>query len=759
MLPNRKRSRDDHCTDAAGNGPGGNWGLGWANNPANNSYAPDRPQFLSGSSAATPDGQTYSAGWDQAHPNYWSYEEKVIGFAFNAFTAYSFVDGKWEQAYAYGSWPGTASQTAEPSLTAMCVNSGTTNDHCNPNVIDASAATQTADPCQQTLAVADHCWWHWPLTWTSCSTICGTQVLTYSAGAADPGNPGVPPGYSPACTNSPLPANAVIVGDTASSIPAPLGCGESWSNNGGTMTWQFGAAAGSPATYPSKIDFHQIGAGYSGHFWVTHTIPNDQTTLSSPISPNPLPSYAQLGITGTWTPPTRVTGWTRIMAAIPNEGAWDPQANYQINLGGGATQYRIINQAYQADAWVPLGLFDLSAGASVSLSNATYSGLGYDIAWDAMAFIPASAPVANYVAMGDSYSSGEGLLPFNLNSDYNYAGQINSCHRSSASSYADLVTLPGQSTPIAKQASGLTGGDQFTFTACSGAETPAITESAIDGSSSQYLTTDPNEQNYVTWDNAQNTDWTIGSTLFAGGSQTNVVNWLTSDPGTIGSTGTELPQADQGWLGPQTTLVTLTTGGNDARFPDVMTACSKLAFGGLDCSDPSYTLTRSNGHSDPKPLIQFEPAVINGLKSHLEATYAAVAKAAPNANIIVLGYPRLFPGDQNPTSTCEVTLGIDLGVPVVQFLNKMGDLLDQQISDAVTVIKATGVNIHFINPNGAFSGHEICSGAPWFGGIVNEETSGSGTSAPGNDSFHPTAAGQQAYAKLVDDCLAGTISC
>src|SRR5689334_15865950 len=105
--------------------------------------------------------------------------------------------------------------------------------------------------------------------------------MTYPAGATDPGNPGVPPGYAPACSNSPLPSGAVIVGDTASSLPAPLGCGTSWSTNGGTMTWQFGADT-KTGTYPSKIDFHQISAGYGGHFWFTHTIPsksNDPTSI------------------------------------------------------------------------------------------------------------------------------------------------------------------------------------------------------------------------------------------------------------------------------------------------------------------------------------------------------------------------------------------------------------------------------------------------------------------------------------------------
>ncbi len=726
------------CTDASGNGPGGNWGLGWVNNPINAIYLPGRQMFLS-----------TNYDYDEAHPQNWSYQEKVIGFAAYGLVSYSYVNSSWGQSYALGSWPTTPAQAGgEPPDATFCTNSGTGNDNCN--------SSDTSSPCQLS---NDHCWWHEPVTWTDCAESCGTQALIYQGATADPGDPGVPAGYAPACSSSPLPASAVIVGDTASSIPAPLGCGTSWSTNGGTMSWNFAADVGkNTTTYPSKIDFHQIGGGYGGHYWFTHTMPS--ASASPGGSQPPQSGNAELAVTGTWTPPSSVTGWTRIMVAIPNEGAWDPQANYQVNLGSGPVQYRVVNQAYQSDTWVDLGIFKLAAGANVSLSNVTYSGLGYDIAWDAAAFIPASSPAADYVAVGDSYSSGEGVLPFNANSDYNYEGQINSCHRSSTGSYADQVTLPGQSTPIAKQASSLTGGDEFAFTACSGALTPAITENAVNATStSPFLQNDPNLGEYDNWDIAGNTDWTSGSTLFGGGSQTNIGNYVTPDPVSVGSTGLEIPQADQGWLSPATTLVTLTIGGNDARFPDVMTACTETAAIGGECSATGYYLKRLNGVTDPHPLYQFEPAVINGLESHLAATYAAIGAAAPNAEIIVLGYPRLFPGDQNPTSTCEVTPGIDFDVPTVKFVNTMGDLMDQTISGAVAEVKATGVNIHFINPNSVFSGHEICSSSPWFGGIVTEETSGSGTSAPGNDSFHPTAAGQQAFAKLVNECLAGSISC
>jgi lysophospholipase L1-like esterase len=703
------------CTDAPGNGSGGNWGLGWLNNPINPMYPPDREMFLSG-----------NYNYDEANPQGWSYEEKVIGFGAYGYVSYSYLTQSWGQSYAKTLYPsGVSPFGAEAPHATFC----TSGDNCN-----SSNATA---PCQLT---TDHCWWHQAVTWNnSPASYFGTQVLTYAAGAADPGNPGGPAGYAPACTVSPLPSNAVIVGDTASSIPAPLGCGESWSNNGGTMTWNFAAAAangqtGTPATYPSKIDLHQIGGGYSGHFWFTHTIPSGS---NDPTSIQPQAGNADLVVTGTWTPPSSVKGWTRIMVAIPNEGAWEPQANYQINLGNGTKQFRVVNQARQADTWVDLGTFNLTAGGSVSLSNVTYEGLGYDIAWDATAFISAAVPSSHYVALGDSYAAGEGVLPFRTETDYNYSGMINACHRSASGAYPDLVTLPGQSSTIAKQATSLSSGNQFASASCTGAETTSITENAVDPSPTTY-------------DSNGNTDW--GRIVLNHGANIGI-------PPTTVPTADELPQADQGWLRPDTTLVTLTIGGNDARFPDVVTACTESAVAGSDCSGTSYYLTRLNGAVDPSPLYQFEPQVIQSLQSHLYDAYAAVSAAAPNADIIVLGYPRIFPGDQNPTGPCSVDAVATLGIPVVLFLNQMGDLLNQEISGAVAQVKATGANIHYIDPNSAFTGHEICSSSPWINGVVSEQTSGSGTSAPGTDSFHPTAAGQQAFATLVDECIAGKISC
>jgi hypothetical protein len=442
--------------------------------------------------------------------------------------------------------------------------------------------------------------------------------------------------------------------------------------------------------------------------------------------------------------------------AIPDEGAWDPEANYQINLGNGKTEYRVVNQAYQTDTWLSLGIFDLSRGSSVSLSNVTFKGLGYDIAWSAMAFIKATAPKADYVAIGDSYAAGEGLDPYIPNSDYTYAGMQNTCHRSAGQSYPQLIKLPGQSTPIAQQAANPASDVQFAYLACSGVLTPAITQNASDlTGSGQCRDATPAMSTWCAWDYAGNTGWTPGNELSGGPGVDNVVTRYFSTSKAI-----ELPQADTGWLSPTTTLVTITEGGDDARFSSVMTGCVETdSVGSPDengCSASNYYLT-NNGVVDPEPLYEFEPKVISAVTWHLEQAYAAVAAAAPHARIVVVGYPRLFPGDTDPTEPCAVDLVSTILIPDVAMLNKFGNDLDTAIAGAVAAERAKGVKIVFINPNPGFNGHEVCSSDPWINGVVNEETSKAGTDVPGFDSFHLQAAGEQEYATLVDECLAGRL--
>jgi hypothetical protein len=332
-----------------------------------------------------------------------------------------------------------------------------------------------------------------------------------------------------------------------------------------------------------------------------------------------------------------------------------------------------------------------------------------------------SAPV-DYVAMGDSYSSGEGVTPYYRDSNT----KTNQCHRSKFG-YPTLVKLPGQPLPISRMG----GNSTFSFIACSGAETTGITGAAA-------FSRDAKERQY---NEDHNTDWLQAQNL----------------PGGL--------QADSDTLSSSTTLVTISVGGNDARFGDVLNGCLRLAPKlKTHCSSPDYTLVRDSVATkpkDPMPLREFEPVVIRLLELHLVRTYEAIHTAAPNAEIIVAGYPLLFP--KNATRTCTVGRVLHLTFKLhpddQNWLDDMGIKLNQSVADAVSTVRATGVNIRFVDPVAAFAGHEICSKRPWINGLKAFAPSPAGPRVPSPASFHPNKAGQAEYAKLINGCLDKPAAC
>lgn len=747
------------CTD--GNG---DWGLGYADNPVNPAYPPDRPVFPGTSSYETPSGGTYNPTWDMSNPEYWTYQEKVLSWAYDSITLYNYNTGTDQQAFAYAS-----GNPIYPPLATFC----TSADNCNASGLSAtSGAYPQADSCALTGSYQDHCWWHWPVTWAYCNTSedsCGVSVLTYAGGAAAPANPTIAAYFAQQCTETPLPSAAVIVG----ADEAALGCpGQNWTS-AGSMTWNFAADTYTdPTTYPSKIDFDQIGSGLGGHFWFAYTIPNNANSASTVTSTTPAAGYADLEITGTWPAPSSVTGkggWTQVYVHIPNIGAWDEEANYQISPGGGqAVQHRIVNQAQQQNMWISLGIFDLESGANVSLSNVTYGGLGDDIAWNDVAFVPSAAPTADYVAMGDSYSSGEGNQPFDPDSDYSNNGLTDACHRSgptgAGDAYSNQFDLPDETETVPQEAATPGSGVQYQFLACSGEVSSAMDFAALDSPASSPT-------NY--------------GSVYGAVSQAYMPNtpWVATTPSMSYN---EIPQVDTGWLNDETTLVTITAGGDDARFAKVLEGCIGDQFSAPDanCADGSYTLP-----GDPVPLATYEPEVIAAMGPHLYQLYKDVAAAAPNAEIVVMGYPRLFGGDLS-AAACPIDAldalvqglsisgySFDIPAAVTQWLNGLGDQLNSVISTEVSVLAAAGVDIQFINPNSpggsiaGFEGHNVCDASgnnppadgQWINGLITYDISGSSAddqgpdglpiTVPGSGSFHPNAEGQLDFGALISECL------
>jgi lysophospholipase L1-like esterase len=134
-------------------------------------------------------------------------------------------------------------------------------------------------------------------------------------------------------------------------------------------------------------------------------------------------------------------------------------------------------------------------------------------------------------------------------------------------------------------------------------------------------------------------------------------------------------------------LVTLSIGGNDAGFADVLVRCG---FPFLHC-DRYHAAGGRHDLSDD----------IAELAPRLRKVYATVKRAAPGAELLVLGYPRLFPRAPVDPSCAPSTIDAD----EIRFLNALTTELNAVVSRAA---RARGAR--FVGVQNAFDGHEVRCG-------------------------------------------------
>ena len=153
-----------------------------------------------------------------------------------------------------------------------------------------------------------------------------------------------------------------------------------------------------------------------------------------------------------------------------------------------------------------------------------------------------------------------------------------------------------------------------------------------------------------------------------------------------------------------TTFVTITIGGNDLGFVDVLTTCT--LNGDRACS---------------KRVAEAVDFVHAELPGRLDTAYATVKEASPHALLVVAGYPRLF----TPNDGCRTLSAVKRAA-----LNGAADQLSDEIAEA-----AERAGARYVDVREAFADHGVCSKQPWINGLVS----------PTADSYHPNRAGQAAY--------------
>lgn len=167
-----------------------------------------------------------------------------------------------------------------------------------------------------------------------------------------------------------------------------------------------------------------------------------------------------------------------------------------------------------------------------------------------------------------------------------------------------------------------------------------------------------------------------------------------------------------------TRYVTISVGGNDAGFSSVLTECAQPGWMS-DC-DGSINTAQS--------------FINNTLPGRLSTLYSSIKSKAPNAVVVVVGYPRVFMGEDCNAATffspAEETR-----------LNATADLLNSKLSAA-----ASAKGFKWANPTSRFVGHAVCDSTEWLNGFSN----------PISESYHPNRLGHSSgYQPLVSGLLVG----
>jgi len=171
-----------------------------------------------------------------------------------------------------------------------------------------------------------------------------------------------------------------------------------------------------------------------------------------------------------------------------------------------------------------------------------------------------------------------------------------------------------------------------------------------------------------------------------------------------GATTHSLLATQLGALDGDTTLVTLSIGGNDIGWGAVVGAC--VAGSDAQCTGALQVTTA---------------AIDNVLPDLLRATYSQIRAAAPDAHVVVTGYPRLFSPEYGAYYAAS---------PAEQeAMNDGADLLNAVIAEV-----AGEYGFQFVDVTQRFIDHGVNAPEPWILGLTDAAR------------FHPNLAGYQAYA-------------
>ncbi|MCX4853786.1 hypothetical protein [Streptomyces canus] len=361
----------------------GHWGLGWYNNPANPIYAKSwNHPFMDTDVDGT------EANHDAAHPQDWPYEEKVMGWsAWSIDTGYSYAtsgrqDWKGESGFSSAGfqpawWTSTGQRSqVSPPLSTFC----NSDNNCDPSTPPDCGTAQ----CYTKF------WYNKPnSTWkTKCDNDCGHELIKYLTLVPEPGRGTRLKNGTPVCSGAPTGSH--VVASVPNGTETWGDCGQATSSG----SFQFTFYADTLGThYEAKADLHQIGGGYGGHFWYTHTRDEDHLGGEGGL----------MDVDGTWTLGESLD-LAQVWVHVPDTGAQTEDAHYVVRGALGGPYDRYVDQSANNGKWVSLGAYKFTATPSVSLSNYTPDGTADDdIAFGAVAFQPVAGTYVSDTVEADAF--------------------------------------------------------------------------------------------------------------------------------------------------------------------------------------------------------------------------------------------------------------------------------------------------------------------------------------------------------------------
>ncbi len=182
-------------------------------------------------------------------------------------------------------------------------------------------------------------------------------------------------------------------------------------------------------------------------------------------------------------------------------------------------------------------------------------------------------------------------------------------------------------------------------------------------------------------------------------------------------------------LDASTDLVTVSIGGNEnTLFRRLTGKCPALRAKDPNGAPCEAFMTRGGRDALVSSIVKARPAIVAAVKE--------ISRLAPNAKVLVVGYPQIVSADNRcaelPLATGDYAYAVRVNRALTETMAKAA--------------RATGST--YIDIWKASQGHDICSADPWVNGSVNDQKRAA--------RYHPFAAEQQAVATLIEAALAGS---